>query len=339
MSDNENDWGNKKMQYYSMNKRENEDDSDFVEEEKEAIRIQQKKLEKIKQSKLLAEDSEEEEKDNKKEDKKQLFEDDDTTNPLPIDKNDILQDISKAQNNLSEVSNDFIQRLKMISDDNFFKIPLAESFLKTYKDTLLSLSGALLFKSLFKLEGKITSHHPCIKTIAMLEYILSKSSKTKEQIQSYLEKLMELNEAKKIKDKTTKMLSSKRKRAHQEEEEEEEKEEDDLFVKSQMVEYNKLKKKKEENINKHKSELIKEIEKKNELGTRKANKEVLKARGIYRKRKQYKGNAKVSNREKYMKKEKERKKMVKEYVGKPDVYMGEATGIRRNYIRSTKINS
>ena len=38
MSDNENDWGNKKMQYYSMNKRENEDDSDFVEEEKEAIR-------------------------------------------------------------------------------------------------------------------------------------------------------------------------------------------------------------------------------------------------------------------------------------------------------------
>lgn len=339
MSDNENDWGNKKMQYYSMNKREDEDDSDFVEEEKEAIRIQQKKLEKIKQSKLLTEDSEDEEKDNKKEDKKQLFEDDDITKPFTIDKNEILEDISKAQNNISEVSNDLNQQLKVISDDNFFKIPLTESFINTYKSSLLSLSAALLFKSISKLDCKITSHHPCIKTIAMLEYLLSKSSKTKEQIQSYLDKLIELKEAKKIKDKSTKMLSSKRKRDQEEEEEEEESEEEDNFVKNQMSEYNKLKKKKEDNIKKHKTKLIKEIEKKNELGTRKANKEVLKARGIYRKRKQYKGNAKVSNREKYMKKEKERKKMVKEYVGKPDVYMGEATGIRRNYIRSTKINS
>ena len=72
---------------------------------------------------------------------------------------------------------------------------------------------------------------------------------------------------------------------------------------------------------------------------RKANKEVLKARGIYRKRKQYQGNAKIMNRLKYYKKQKLRSKMVKEYEGKPDVYSGEATGIRRDYIRSRQIKS
>ena len=77
---------------------------------------------------------------------------------------------------------------------------------------------------------------------------------------------------------------------------------------------------------------------KNILGIRKANKEVLKARGIYRKRKQYQGNAKLMNREKYYKKEKLRSKYVKNYEGRPDVYAGEATGIRRDLIRSTKLH-
>ena len=66
---------------------------------------------------------------------------------------------------------------------------------------------------------------------------------------------------------------------------------------------------------------------------------MIKARGIYRKRKQYAGNAKVANREKYYKKQKEYKKMVKQYEGKPDVYGGEATGIRRDLVRSTLIKS
>jgi hypothetical protein len=30
--------------------------------------------------------------------------------------------------------------------------------------------------------------------------------------------------------------------------------------------------------------------------------------------------------------------MIKEYEGKPEVYMGEATGIRRDWVRSTKIH-
>ena len=54
--DNEYDWGTKKMKYYQMNKREDneeENDSDFIEEEKEAIRLQKIRLEKIKKAKIL----------------------------------------------------------------------------------------------------------------------------------------------------------------------------------------------------------------------------------------------------------------------------------------------
>ena len=103
--------------------------------------------------------------------------------------------------------------------------------------------------------------------------------------------------------------------------------------------YNKLKEIKEKknkliekNKTKNEAEFLGKIEK----GERLANKNMLKSRGIYRKRKQYQGNAKLHNREKYMKKEKLRKNMVKEYTSKPDVYIGETTGIRRDLIRSTK---
>ena len=79
---------------------------------------------------------------------------------------------------------------------------------------------------------------------------------------------------------------------------------------------------------------MEEIDKKEESGIKRANKEVLKARGIYRKRKKYQGNAKLANREKYYKKMKQRKNFVKNYEGKPDVYSGEETGLRRDLIRS-----
>ncbi len=114
--------------------------------------------------------------------------------------------------------------------------------------------------------------------------------------------------------------------------------EEDSFIKEQYKSFNKLNKEKEILDKKKEENEKKEIEMKNNFAIRKANKEVLKARGIYRKRKKYQGNAKLMNREKFYKKEKERRKMVKEYEGKPDVYMGEATGIRRDLIRSVKIH-
>jgi hypothetical protein len=83
--------------------------------------------------------------------------------------------------------------------------------------------------------------------------------------------------------------------------------------------------------------LIAEIDNKNKKGIRLVNENILKARGIYRKSKNYQGNAKLVNREKFAKKQKIRKNYVKEYEGKPEVYGGEATGIRRDLIRSTKI--
>ena len=115
-------------------------------------------------------------------------------------------------------------------------------------------------------------------------------------------------------------------------------EDEDSFIQEQYKSFNKLNKEKELLDLKKEENEKKEIEMKNDFAIRKANKEVLKARGIYRKRKKYQGNAKLMNREKFYKKEKERRKYVKDYVGKPDVYMGEATGIRRDLIRSTKIH-
>jgi len=109
------------------------------------------------------------------------------------------------------------------------------------------------------------------------------------------------------------------------------------FVQENIEKLQSLKEKKEKLSEKAELQNKKEFEEKLDMGVRLANKNMLKARGIYRKRKQYQGNAKVHNREKYLKKQKLRKNMVKEYEGKPDVYIGETTGIRRDLIRSTKI--
>ena len=118
----------------------------------------------------------------------------------------------------------------------------------------------------------------------------------------------------------------------------EDNDDEDSFIKEQYKSFNKLNQEKQKLDLKKKEDEKKEISDKNEFAIRKANKEVLKARGLVRKRKKYQGNAKLMNREKFYKKEKLRKKLVKEYEGKPDVYMGEATGIRKDLIRSTKIH-
>ena len=57
----DNEWGTKKQKYYSMNKRENnssESDSDFIEDEKEAIRLQKLRAAKIKKANILNEEEE-----------------------------------------------------------------------------------------------------------------------------------------------------------------------------------------------------------------------------------------------------------------------------------------
>jgi len=93
-----------------------------------------------------------------------------------------------------------------------------------------------------------------------------------------------------------------------------------------------------EEINEKKSKKLKKmIENKEILGQRVANKILLKSRGIYRKRKQYQGNAKLVLREKFFKKTKIRNRYVKEFKEKPLVYKGQVTGIRDDLIRGTKL--
>lgn len=431
--DNEYDWGTKKMKYYQMNKREDneeENDSDFIEEEKEAIRLQKLRLEKIKKTKLLNEEEESEEEENKELNKKLNNKDNNKKNeikneisikPLEIDNNKINENINLLKNCLEEykVVDD---EIKILSDNKKAKVPKTISYLKEYKKINILYSANILFNILATLNNKMTGHHPSIKYSAMFNYLLTKNSEKNEQIQNNIEKILlfleksdknnkneqneeeeeegeeiddildeeneemddiigEEEEEEEIEDKKKKgkkgnkkednkiiydkligepikkpsFLNKKKKRKKSDKEiidinsnefpdkEEDNKnndedESDDSFIKEQYKSFNKLKKEKELLDIKNKENEKKEIDMKNDFAIRKANKEVLSARGIYRKRKRYQGNAKLMNREKFYKKEKERRKNVKEYIGKPDVYTGEATGIRRDLIRSTKIH-
>ena len=88
---------------------------------------------------------------------------------------------------------------------------------------------------------------------------------------------------------------------------------------------------------KKEKKLKEEIQEKDKLGQKVANENIIKSRGLYRKRKKYQGNAKLHLREKFTKKMNKRKNYVKEYTGKPLNYAGEATGIREDLIRGTKL--
>lgn len=444
--DNEYDWGTKKMKYYQMNKREDneeENDSDFIEEEKEAIRLQKLRLEKIKKAKLLNEEEEsveENEKINKKfnnkdNNKKNEIKNEISIKPIEIDNKKINENIDLLKNCLEEYKM-VDDEIKILSDNKKAKVPKTISYLKEYKKINILYSANLLFNILATLNNKMTGHHPSIKYSAMFNYLLTKNSEKNEQIQNNIEKILlflekndknnkneeneeneeedDISEDEKdlaegdeegeeiddvldeeneemedineegedegeIEDKKKKgkkdnkkednkniydiligdpikkpsFLNKKKKRKKSDKEiiinnndsfdkEEDNKNDDDesedSFIKEQYKSFNKLKKEKELLDIKNKENEKKEIDMKNNFAIRKANKEVLTARGIYRKRKRYQGNAKLMNREKFYKKEKERRRNVKEYVGKPDVYTGEATGIRRDLIRSTKIH-
>ena len=442
--DNEYDWGTKKMKYYQMNKREDneeENDSDFIEEEKEAIRLQKLRLEKIKKAKLLNEEEEsveENEKINKKlnnkdNNKKNEIKNEISIKPIEIDNKKINENIDLLKNCLEEYKM-VDDEIKILSDNKKANVPKTISYLKEYKKINILYSANLLFNILATLNNKMTGHHPSIKYSAMFNYLLTKNSEKNEQIQNNIEKILlylekndknnkneeneeedDINEDEKdlaegdeegeeiddvldegneemedfneegedegeIEDKKKKgkkdnkkednkniydiligdpikkpsFLNKKKKRKKSDKEiidinnndsfdkEEDNKNDDDesedSFIKEQYKSFNKLKKEKELLDIKNKENEKKEIDMKNNFAIRKANKEVLTARGIYRKRKRYQGNAKLMNREKFYKKEKERRRNVKEYVGKPDVYTGEATGIRRDLIRSTKIH-
>ena len=444
--DNEYDWGTKKQKYYSMNKREDneeDNDSDFIEEEKEAIRLQKLRLEKIKKAKLLNEDEEESEEEETKEKKKkketetkkdEMKKNDVSLKTIEIDNKKIIENINLLKNCLEEFQTTD-DEIKILEEDNKMNLPKTISYLKEFKKMNILYSANILFNIISTLNNKMTGHHPSIKNSALFNYLLTKNAENNEQIQNNIEQILlsmenkdkenENNEGKNeeeeleeeneeneeeedFEEEEESKKNMKEDKKEKEENEEEEENDDDLdnlkknenekaqknkeknnsisvkkpsfltkkkrreksekeidmkdnenfdseeekykdeededdedegsFIKDQYKTFNKLKKEKELLDKKRNENEKKEIEMKNDFAIRKANKEVLQARGIYRKRKKYQGNAKLMNREKFYKKEKERRKLVKQYEGKPDVYMGEATGIRRDLIRSTKIH-
>ena len=407
----DNEWGTKKQKYYSMNKRENnssESDSDFIEEEKEAIRLQKLRAQKIKKAQLLNEEDEisEKEKNLEKKEIENELNKDISFKTVEIDNKKILENIETIKNSLEEIqtTEDEIKIFEKNKNLNN-KLPKTLEYLKLYQKINIINSANVLFNIISTLEQKMTGHHPSIKNTAIMNFLLNKNLEKNEQIQNGIEKILlnleqkdnneeiieenefeeeeeseeeneeleneEKEEIEQIKNKEKKnnniiiekidkikkplFLSKKKRRekndnkeidkkanenfdVNSESDKSIEEDSDDSFIKEQYKSFNKLNKEKELLDKEKEDNEKKEIEKKNDFAIRKANKEVLKARGIYRKRKKYQGNAKLMNREKFYKKEKERRKLVKEYEGKPDVYMGEATGIRRDLIRSTKIH-
>ena len=420
----DNEWGTKKQKYYSMNKRENnlsESDSDFIEEEKEAIRLQKLRAQKIKKAQILNEEEELSEKSADKNKNKNIENDlnkEISFKTVEIDTKKILDNFETLKYNLEEIQT-AEDEIKFLEEDKKRNLKNTLEYLKQYKKINLLNSAIVLFNIISTLNQKMTGHHPSIKNIAVMNFLLNKNSENNEEIQKQIEQIIinlqeknmnnnELNEdeeeneeieddylnnlneeneeyneeeegeegeeeeseenkddinnkklpiinsllpVKQEKIKKPSFLSKKKNREKDETKDKEidkkanenfdinsESEEEDSFIKEQYKSFNKLNKEKEL-IEKEKEEKEKkEIKDKKDFAIRKANKEVLKARGIYRKRKKYQGNAKLMNREKFYKKEKERRKLVKEYEGKPDVYMGEATGIRRDLVRSTKIH-
>ena len=399
----ENEWGNKKQQYYSMNHRD-DDDSDYIEEEKEAIRIQKMKLEKIKKSKILNEIDNDDEEENKIKIKGKKKEEEKKNIIINTDK--LFEDLKTTENIINEVNDNFKDKINKLSKIN--GIDKTIEYLKLNKNIHLSLAACYLFGIINSLNKKMTNHHPSIKTIALVNYILKNNDKNEEEIENKLKEIIDninnsdddKNENKNIQNNEN-IIKNDEEIENENEEEEEEEEENDEFEeeenekeeeefddefeidtsskKKNLKKDSKIKntspllnkkrnRKDEENLNEKKEkienksennilkkekekekekinekkrleELQKEIKRKNDLMIRKANREVLLARGIVRKRKSYAGNAKLVNREKYYKKEKERKNHIKEFVGAPDVYGGEVTGMRRDLIRSTKLNS
>ena len=409
----DNEWGTKKQKYYSMNKRENnssESDSDFIEEEKEAIRLQKLRAQKIKKAKLLNEEEDELSNkdiniDNKDKKIENELNKDISFKTIEIDNKKIFENIETLKYSLEEIQTTE-DEIKIFEDNKKLNMNLPKTleYLKLYQKINIINSANVLFNIISTLNQKMTGHHPSIKNSAIMNFLLNKNSEKNEQIQNNIEKILthmeqkeqdnndeneieeaeeengeeeeemfnEVNEEEEeieeiknkeknknslIMEKSDKIkkpsfLSKKKNREKNNNKEidkkanenfdinseSDESMEEDSFIKEQYKSFNKLNKEKELLDKKKEENEKKEIDKKNDLAIRKANKEVLKARGIYRKRKKYQGNAKLMHREKFYKKEKKRRKLVKEYEGKPDVYMGEATGIRRDLIRSTKIH-
>jgi hypothetical protein len=352
MEDNDNNiWGTK-ANYYSRNKRDEEDTDNEAEE---ALNMQQKKLQKLREANLLDSDNEEKEADNnvnqnktilKRRKKFNINSDDEAADQKRFrseeeGKEENTQILKNLRKSFEEVKENLAPILEILSMGR--KMENLEAYLIAKKDMHILYSIYLVYFLNFKLKGKIPDHHPVVKRILYIKSLLNNMNDLDAQLTHRIDNIVnlieqqresceesvqevELNEVKLLGKKTKPNVTNIL----------------DInlgdYINHCQSKITDLKEKKVKLVEKESKTLKAKVNDKNAKGVRLANENILKAKGIYRKRKNYQGNAKLMNREKFAKKQKIRKNYVKEYEGKPEVYGGEATGIRRDLIRSTKIS-
>lgn len=339
MSDSEQeDW--KKHELYAK-----DEDSDYVEEEKEARRLQDKSLARIIDMGLVEEvdnqeNSEEEEYkvqnilDDSDDDNKQKFKLSEKT------KKELLSYAIEVENTLKEVKARINPIILLLKDqEDTVENPKTIEYFENKKSLMLTYASCLSYFIVHRTQNLINDFHPVVKRILSLKNLLSKLNDKNlfKNIDKLIEKIEILNENEENDDdeeeeeeeeevQHPKLLSKKRKNSDKEKESKEE-----LYKKKD--EEQKLKK--EITI----KDSFKTMESKNKLAADKANKELARGRGMYRKRKAKQGNAKLMNKIKFEKKDKVRKRYVKEFTEAPLVYTGESTGIRRDLSRSIKFKN
>ena len=193
----DNEWGTKKQKYYSMNKRENnssESDSDFIEDEKEAIRLQKLRAEKIKKTKILTEEDEisEKEKDKEKNKKEENeINKDISFKTVEIDNKKILENISTLKYSLEEIQT-AEDEIKIFEENKQLNsnLPKTLEYLKLYKKINILNSANILFNIIATLNKKMTGHHPSIKNTAIMNFLLNKNNDKNEQIQNNIENIL-----------------------------------------------------------------------------------------------------------------------------------------------------
>lgn len=317
------------------------EDSDYdIEEENEARKIQDKRLKRIIDQGLLDQNNElDNEETNENVDIDKLLEDseDEAANAKSKISDALKKDLaSKAievKKMLQEIKDRIDPVLGMLTEnEDIVSNPEAIKYFEAKKSLILSYCGCLSYYIINRRTGRINDYHPSIKKIISLKTLIQKLNDTKvfNKIDEYIEKLEEYNndgddEEEEIEKVELKQQTKIKKEIKTPEE--------------TLLNKKRYKEKDEENEQKSKSKVgssYKIMEEKNELAIKKANKDLAKGRGMYRKRKAKQGNAKLMNKMKFEKKQKVRNRYVKEFKGAPLVNEMHGTGVRADLSRSTK---
>lgn len=324
------------------------EESDYIEEEEEAKRIQETHLRRMinqglisqisNEYKALPNENENENEKEKNQIERLLYESDEendekakATYKIPETTKKMIFDYSneneKIMSELKEI--DRITREISVNQEIFIKNSVSIERINEYfcnkKSLLVSLSSCICYFVLYRSQNMINDYHPVIKRIISLQILLKKlkDDKLVRKVKDFLEKVEEDEEKKEEKQEKVGKIKKNNENPKQNSE---------LLSKKRELKQNKTN---EKQVNQVK-DTYKIKEEKNRKGIEKANKELAKGRGLYRKRKAKQGNSKLMNKMKFEKKSKIRKRYVKEFTEAPINYTGQSTGVRRDLVRAVK---